>query len=143
MPAKKHRLRIVINTSVIISHLYGGASKKVVDLWKHGHLQLIVSAEIIEEYLRVLSEQGLSERAFEGFANWFSHKSKVTAVRPGMHFKVCRDENDDMFLDAAYAGKAKYIISWDKDLLAIEKFKGIKIVNPGEFLEIYEQMRGI
>ena len=140
MPAKKHRLRIVINTSVIISYLYGGASRKVVNLWKHGHLQLIVSAEIVEEYLRVLGEQGLSEGAFEGFANWFSHKSKVTEIRPGTHFKVCRDENDDMFLDAAYAGKAKYIISWDKDLLTIEEFKGIKIVNPGEFLEIYEQM---
>jgi len=88
MPAKKHRLRVVINTSVVISHLYGGASKKVVDLWKHGHLQLIVSAEIVEEYLRVLSEQGLSEHAFEGFSNWFAHKSKVTSVRLGTHFKV-------------------------------------------------------
>jgi putative PIN family toxin of toxin-antitoxin system len=140
MPAKKYRLRVVVNTSVIISNLFGGVSRKVIDLWKRGYLQRVVSAEIIEEYLRVLSEQGLSERAFEGFANWFSHKSKVTAVRPGMRFKVCRDENDDMFLDAAYAGKAKYIISWDKDLLAIKEFKGIKIVNPGEFLEIYEQM---
>ncbi|MFQ6041871.1 MAG: putative toxin-antitoxin system toxin component, PIN family [Candidatus Poribacteria bacterium] len=72
---------------------------------------------------------------------WFSHKSKVTAIRPVRHFKVCRDENDDMFLDAAYAGKAKYIISWDKDLLAIEEFRGTKIVNPGEFLEIYERGR--
>jgi putative PIN family toxin of toxin-antitoxin system len=139
MPVKKLRLKVIINTSVIISHLYGGASKKVVDLWKHGHLQLIVSAEIVEEYLRVLSEQGLSERAFDGFSTWFSHQFKVTAVRPVTHFRVCRDESDDMFLDAAYAGKAKYIISWDKDLLTIEEFKGIKIVNPGEFLEIYEQ----
>jgi predicted nucleic acid-binding protein len=32
-----------------------------------------------------------------------------------------------------------FYISWDKDLLAIEEFKGIKIVNPGEFLEIYER----
>ncbi|MBC8231217.1 putative toxin-antitoxin system toxin component, PIN family [bacterium] len=140
MPVKKRRLKVVINTSVIISHLYGGASKKVVDLWKHGHLQLIVSAEIGAEYLRVLSEQGLSEHAFEGFSRWFSHKSKVTEVRPGRRFKVCRDENDDMFLDAAYAGKAKYIISWDKDLLSIEEFREIKIVNPGEFLDIYEEM---
>lgn len=134
----------MLNTSVIISHLYGGASRKVVDLWKHGHLQLIISTEIVEEYLQVLQKSPLlTERGFQALQLWFSHKSKVTAVRPGMRFKVCRDENDDMFLDAAYAGKAKYIISWDKDLLAIEKFKGIKIVNPGEFLDIYEQMRGI
>ena len=141
MPAKKHRLKVVINTSVIISHLYGGTSKKVVELWKHGYLQLILSAEILEEYLRVLSEQGLSEHAFEGFSNWFSHESKVTAVRPGRHFKICRDENDDMFLDAAYAGKAQYIISWDNDLLTMKEFRGIKIVNPGEFLEIYERRK--
>ena len=81
----------------------------------------------------------LTERGFQSLQLWFSHKSKVTAIRPGKHFKVCRDENDDMFLDAAYAGKAKYIISWDKDLLALEEFKGIQIVNPGQFLEIYER----
>ena len=130
----------MVNTSVIISHLYGGASRKVVDLWKHGHLQLIVSPEIVEEYLRVLQKSPLlTERGFQALRLWFSHKSKVTSVRPGTHFKVCRDENDDMFLDAAFAGEAKYIISWDKGLLTIGEFKGIKIVNPGEFLEIYER----
>ena len=130
----------MLNTSVIISHLYGGTSKKVVDLWKHGYLQLIISPEIVAEYLRVLQKSPLlTERGFQVLRLWFSHKSKVTEVRPGTRFKVCRDENDDMFLDAAYAGKAKYIISWDKDLLTIEEFKGIKIVNPGEFLEIYER----
>jgi len=132
----------VINTSVIISHLYGGASRKVVDLWKYGHLQLIVSHEIVEEYLRVLQESSLlTERGLQTLRLWFSHKSKVTVVSPVRHFKVCRDENDDMFLDAAYSGKARYIISWDKDLLTIEEFRGIKIVNPGEFLEIYERVR--
>jgi len=140
VPPKKRRIPVVLNTSVIISHLYGGASRKVVDLWKHGHLQLIVSPEIVEEYLSVLQRSPfLTERGFQALQLWFSHKSKVTEVRPGKHFKVCRDENDDMFLDAAYAGKAKYIISWDKDLLTIKEFRGIKIVNPGEFLDIYER----
>jgi len=101
---------------------------------------LIVSPEIVEEYLSVLQRSPfLTERGFQALQLWFSHKSKVTEVRPGKHFKVCRDENDDMFLDAAYAGKAKYIISWDKDLLTIKEFRGIKIVNPGEFLDIYER----
>ncbi|MBI1927440.1 putative toxin-antitoxin system toxin component, PIN family [Candidatus Poribacteria bacterium] len=140
MPLKKHRIRVVLNTSVIISHLYGGASRKVVDLWKHGHLQLIVSSVIVEEYFRVLRKSPLlTERGLHALQLWFSHKSKITVIRPGRHFKVCRDENDDMFLDAAYAGKAKYIISWDKDLLELEEFRGIEIVNPGQFLEIYER----
>ena len=117
----------MLNTSIIISHLYGGASRKVVGLWKHGHLQLIVSTEIVEEYLRVLQKSPLlTERGFQALQLWFSHQSKVTVIRPGTHFKVCRDENDDMFLDAAYAGKAKYIISWDKDLLVIEGFIGVR-----------------
>ena len=79
----------MLNTSVIISHLYGGASRKVVDLWKHGHLQLIVSTEIVEEYLRVLQKSPLlTERGFQALQLWFSHKSKVISIRPGTHFKV-------------------------------------------------------
>jgi len=137
MPSKKHRLRVVIDTSALVSALWGGIYLQIINLWKHGHLQLIVSADIVDEYLRVLAKLGVQPLRLEGWAKWFRHPSKVTVVRPGRRFQVCRDANDNMFLDAAVAGKAKYIIARDPDLIDMESFRGIKIVTQ-QFMESYE-----
>lgn len=50
-------------------------------------------------------------------------------------FRLCRDPKDDMFLDCAVAGGAKYLISGDKDLLTLGSVAGVKIVTPAEFLK--------
>jgi len=150
MPPKKHRLRVVIDTSALVSALWGGIYLQIINLWKHGHLQLIVSADIVEEYLRVLEKLGVQPLRLEGWAKWFRHPSKVSVVRPGTKFQICRDPNDDMFasltddfvlrfLDAAVAGRAKYIIARDPDLIDMESFRGIKIVTPQQFMTVYEQ----
>lgn len=52
-------------------------------------------------------------------------------------FKDCRDIKDNMFLNLAYDGQASYIITGDKDLLALHPFHKIKIITSGEFLEEY------
>ena len=41
-----------------------------------------------------------------------------------------------MVLNTAFDGKADVIVSSDKHLTNIGKFKGIRIVNPREFLQI-------
>lgn len=46
---------------------------------------------------------------------------------------ACRDPNDLPILGTAIAGRAEIIITGDKDLLALETFRGIPIVRPGEF----------
>jgi putative PIN family toxin of toxin-antitoxin system len=48
--------------------------------------------------------------------------------------RVCRDPNDDMILECAVLAGAQFIISGDKDLLALESYRGIRIVTPAEFL---------
>jgi putative PIN family toxin of toxin-antitoxin system len=49
---------------------------------------------------------------------------------------VCRDPNDLPILGTAVAGRAEVIITGDKDLLALETFRGIPIVRPGEFWKL-------
>ena len=48
--------------------------------------------------------------------------------------KQCRDPSDDQFLSLANQIKADFIISFDKDLLALKRFGKTDIVTPGEFL---------
>ena len=50
----------------------------------------------------------------------------VTASRK---ITLCRDPNDDKFLECAVAGKADFVVSADNDLLSLKVIEGIPIVN--------------
>ncbi len=60
-----------------------------------------------------------------------SHATLVTPQK--VNIKACRDEKDLMILGSAIAGKVQYVITGDKDLLSVGKFKDIKIVDPRTF----------
>lgn len=49
---------------------------------------------------------------------------------------VGRDPKDDIFLACALVGKAQYIVSEDNDLLVLNPYQSIKIINVLEFLKI-------
>jgi uncharacterized protein len=49
--------------------------------------------------------------------------------------KDCRDEKDNMFLELAVCGSSEYLVNGDKDLLELNPFRNIPILNATEFLE--------
>lgn len=55
-------------------------------------------------------------------------------ITPTTRFVLCRDPNDNIFLDIAFAGQAEMIVSGDEELLALHPFGNIPIVKPSEFL---------
>jgi putative PIN family toxin of toxin-antitoxin system len=48
---------------------------------------------------------------------------------------VCRDPNDDMVIECAEISGAEMIVSGDKDLLAVKRHRGIRVLTPRAFLE--------
>ena len=51
--------------------------------------------------------------------------------------KECRDPKDDTILEVAINGKATHIITGDQDLLELHPFRGVAILTPKQFLEIF------
>ena len=49
---------------------------------------------------------------------------------------ACRDPKDDKFLALAVNGQADFIVTGDRDLLVLNPFRGIAIVQPEEFLSL-------
>jgi len=47
---------------------------------------------------------------------------------------ITEDPDDNKLLECAIDGRAKYIITGDKHLLKIRKYKNIRVVNPNSFL---------
>ncbi|VBB42707.1 conserved hypothetical protein [uncultured Desulfatiglans sp.] len=50
---------------------------------------------------------------------------------------VEKDPSDNMFLSAAAEGRADYIISGDHHLTGLGFFRGIPIVTPSRFFEVF------
>jgi predicted nucleic acid-binding protein len=55
---------------------------------------------------------------------------------------ACRDPRDNHILELAVNGKATCTVSGDADLLELNPFREIAILNPDDFLSLYNGGRG-
>ncbi len=55
-------------------------------------------------------------------------------IAPTRTVRVCRDPKEDMLIEAALAGAAKYVVTGDEDLLVLKKFETVRFVTPRIFL---------
>ena len=132
-------VRVVIDTNVVVSALlFGGIPGQLIPLWKSGHIKSLTSAEIIDEYIRVmtypkfkLSEEEIHYLLHFEILPYFD----VISVRLAHSPIIQKDPSDDMFILCAEAGKANVIISGDQHLLCLKNYKKIKILNPKQFLK--------
>jgi predicted nucleic acid-binding protein len=51
---------------------------------------------------------------------------------------VCRDPDDDKFIACALAASADFIVSGDKDLCDIAKYRSVKIVRASDLLKMID-----
>lgn len=58
-------------------------------------------------------------------------------IEPVTHVEICRDSDDNKFLECAEDSHALYIVSGDKDLLVIERYENVQIVTVKDFCEKY------
>lgn len=130
-----------MDTNIVISGLlFGGRASEVIALLRRHKISLLVSREIIDEYIRALSypKFRLSKDEIKALMaeNIFPFCKTVSA--PGLDKPVCRDEEDDKFIACAIAGNARVIVSGDKDLLAVGSYKGIPITGLNAFLKRFD-----
>ena len=66
---------------------------------------------------------------------WYLEKVRI--VEPAALGKArSRDPKDDAYIAAAHAAGAHALVTYDKDLLCLEKPFGIEIIRPARFLAI-------
>ena len=73
-------MRVVLDTNALVSALlFSGISSKLVSLWQNGLITPLLSREILDEYLRVLSypKFALSEEEILPFAEVVKPKRRL------------------------------------------------------------------
>lgn len=143
MARRKDRLPIVLDTNVIVGALLStrrqSANQRLYRLWLQRRVQLIVSREIVAEYLELIERLSISPPRAEAFRQRLQRRDVVTHVNLGPRFTESRDPDDNLMLATASVGKAAYLITNDHDLLDIPaeqrgRFR-FQIVTPVVFLK--------
>lgn len=133
--------KVVLDTSVLISALlFTGRASEIIPLLENKAIVLVVSKEIIEEYIRALAypKFSLTEEEIKSLVHEVILPFAKTVRSPKLSKTVCRDQEDDKFLACAKAARADVIVSGDKDLLALKDFEGIPIKSLSAFLKEFD-----
>ena len=148
VPPRKQRIPVVLDTNTVIAHYLSrsarSAAREIFRLWRDlRRVQLVVSDEVIEEYIEVLRRVQVAEPRLRRFRERLLRRDTVTRVNLGPRPAASRDPDDNVFLATAIAGRAKFVITNDPDLLDIpgvetRRFK-FAIVTPRQFLVAAEQ----
>ena len=133
------RLRFVFDTNVLVSTVLvpnGKAQQAFIKADQNGYY--LLSAATLEEPRDVLYREKfdkyLTNAERTRFLADLLEKSTVTPITESI--TVCRDPDDDKFLELAVSGNADYLVSGDDDLLALHPFQKIPILRPAEFLNV-------
>jgi len=128
--------KIVFDTNVLISSILWESSVAQKFLFKciREDIQIFSSQEIIEEYRGILARDfDYTEKEIGEIVE--KTLQSLTLVTPSEEVDVVKEDADDnKILECALESKAEYVISYDKHLLKLREFQGIKIVRPEEAL---------
>jgi len=133
-------MKIVVDANMFISALiWDGNPESVIDRAADRSDLLFISDAIVDEIERTLRKPkfGRSEDRVVSFVSYIKKIGKTVTISPQHRITgVCRDPDDDKYIECALAAGADYIISGDRDLLELKEYGGIKIVNARDYLNI-------
>ena len=128
-------LRVVLDTNVLVSGLAypGSVPGRIVAAWRQGGLEVALSRYILDELVRVLPRLPricMTSAEIRDLADSFMFLADI--VEPeGAQDANLRDPADQPVLLTLLAAKADYLVTGDKDLLALAS--QYPIFTPSEF----------
>jgi putative PIN family toxin of toxin-antitoxin system len=128
-------LRVVLDTHVLVSGLAypGSVPGRIVAAWRQGGLDVALSHDILDELVRVLPrlpKVHMTPAEIRDLADSLMFQADI--VEPaGLADEALRDAADQPVLLTLLAAKAQYLVTGDKDLLALAD--RYPIVKPADF----------
>jgi putative PIN family toxin of toxin-antitoxin system len=134
-------VRAVIDSNLWISFLFGKKVGDLLSLIQNSEVEVITDARQIAEIEGVLSRPKIKKlvgpQRLAVMRRFLRRKTKL--IKPKRQIKACRDSNDDYLLEIAVEAKAAVLVSGDADLLALDPFRSIRIMNYHEFKAMLEE----
>jgi putative PIN family toxin of toxin-antitoxin system len=132
--------RVVLDTNVMVSALLRPRSvpRQAYDL-SVTKSQMLVSEATLQEVQEVIHRPKFHKYVTQEQRSEFLAALVRDAVAVSVLevVRACRDPKDDKFLELSIAGSATHLVTGDADLLTLHPFRGVNIVTPQHFLELF------
>jgi len=133
-------IKVTLDTNVLISAFFWeGESYRVMMKCKEGKAELVLSEDILDEFKEVLRKEKKFCQTEESIERHLKVLRSVAAiVSPTERVNAIKeDEMDNRIIECAIAGGASYLVTKDRHLLKLKKYKNVEIVTPREFLSLF------
>ncbi|MBM4135464.1 MAG: putative toxin-antitoxin system toxin component, PIN family [Nitrospira sp.] len=132
--------KVVLDTNILVSALlFKGDLAGIVDLWKRGRIIPVLSKETFAEFKAVLeypkfslTRQEMQLIIEEEVLPYFEIVEIIDKTK-----SICRDPDDDKFIACAVSASADFVVTGDKDLLDLGKYKSVRIINASMLLNMF------
>ncbi len=139
---QKDNIRVVLDTNIWISFLIGKTLSSLSSAILDEAVTILFSEELFNELIEVLHRAK--------FKKYFSRQDiselilllrfKTEQIEITHHFLDCRDPKDNFLLDLCVSGNANYLVTGDDDLLIMNPFHKVKIINYNLFQDILQSL---
>jgi putative PIN family toxin of toxin-antitoxin system len=126
-------MRLVLDANVLIAAFVArGVCAELLEHCVREH-EPVTSAAILEEVRRSLVDK-IKVTTTQADQSVRLLRTRLEVVEPvALRAQVCRDPDDDVVLGTAVAGRCDAIVTGDKDLLDLVRYRDIPIVSPRGF----------
>lgn len=135
-------MRVVLDTNVIISaFLWQKSLKPIYSAVRQGKITPCFNQATWQELQRALLYKKLAEQLAKvnikpeditkllvSRSRFSISRSKTTVIKD--------DPSDNYFIDCVLSSRASLVVSGDRHLLQLKKFRGVEVVSPKDFLAI-------
>ena len=131
-------IRAVLDTNVVISALlFSGPPSQLVSAWQSSRLRPVVSAPILDEYIRVLAypKFKLTNAEIRSLLEEDLLPFIETVKVPPSAVPKIRNPDDAKFITCAATAGVRWLVSGDDDLLSLHRVKTVEIVPVIAFLQ--------
>lgn len=136
---KKENIKVILDTNLLISFLISKKRNFLQPLFIHKEIQLIISEELLAEFMEVIKRPK--------FRNYFSEEQAIVLLNLleeralfvetiNLGVDDCRDSKDNFLLSLAKQSNAYFLITGDKDLLELDPYQSTRITTITHFQEI-------
>ncbi|MBI4990460.1 putative toxin-antitoxin system toxin component, PIN family [Candidatus Gottesmanbacteria bacterium] len=134
------KFKVVFDANIYLSFFLtsGETIAAIFEAWQNNIFEVYASSEIITEIKRVFFYPKLQKYLTKNDRNkmLLLLDRIVKKIYPSEKIEFIRDPEDAIYLEAAQACKADYLVSGDKDLLDLKKIGKTLIISPKEFLVV-------
>lgn len=132
-------LRVVLDPGVLVSAVLaaGGPPAEIVERWRDGEFDLVVSPKLLDELEEVLLRPKFRETVDESDARSYVEAIRGEAVLvddPDQPPAVTPDPDDDYLIALGAAADADVLVSGDTHLTELAA-PAVTVLNPRQFLE--------